>query len=108
MINILCPSLTNLKQWTIYQVNELTGQDDQQILIKNNPTLGYAELVLQPQTLSYGLYKFVFTVTMANSKDVYSSVYTFIKIIPSGLVLSSLELSQPMYGGTIQITRGLN
>jgi hypothetical protein len=33
---------------------------------------------------------------------------TFVQIIPSGLVLSTLRLSQPMYGGRIEITRGLN
>ena len=37
-----------------------------------------------------------------------SFVYTYIKVIPSGLVLSSLKLSQPMYGGLIQIKRGQN
>jgi hypothetical protein len=33
---------------------------------------------------------------------------TYIRIIPSGLVLSTPRLSQPMYGGTIEITRGQN
>ena len=32
----------------------------------------------------------------------------FLQIVPSGLVLSTLKLSQPMYGGTIKIKRGLN
>jgi len=36
------------------------------------------------------------------------NVDTYLRIIPSGLVLSSLKLSQPMYGGTIEITRGIN
>ena len=44
---------------------------------------------------------------MANT--VFSAfAFTYIRIIPSGLVLSSLRLSQPMYGGTIEITRGQN
>jgi hypothetical protein len=87
----------------------MTGIDGKQIYLKSNPTLTYAELVLQPQTLSYGLYRIVFTATqiLSNSTEKLSnSIDTFIEIIPSGLVLSSLKLSKPMYGGTIEITRG--
>ena len=98
-------SLANQKQWTIFQVSKLTGIILQQLMINNNPTVNYAELVFQPQTLYYGLYKVVFTVTMTNT-NFGSSVVTFIQINPSGLVLSSLKSSQPMYGGMIQITRG--
>ena len=105
-IYIQCSSsLLNQKEWTIYQV--INVEKEQQIFINNNPTLNYADLVLQPQTLSYGLYRIVFTVKMANI--VFSNLaFTYIRIIPSGLVLSSLKLSQPMYGGTIEITRGQN
>jgi hypothetical protein len=90
-------------------VNNMTGLDDKQIYLNTNPTLTYAELVLQPQTLSYGLYRIVFTATqlLSNSTEKLSnSIHTFIEIIPSGLVISSLKLSKPMYGGTIEITRG--
>jgi hypothetical protein len=98
-------SISYQRHWTIYSVDASTGNNINQIIIKNNPTLNYAELVLQPQSLSYGLYRFVFTVSIKNLKN-SSQVDTFIQIIPSGLVLSSLKLSQPMYGGTIEITRG--
>jgi hypothetical protein len=98
-------SLLNQKEWTIHQV--INVDKEQQIFINNNPTINYADLVLQPQTLSYGLYRIVFTVKMANI--VFSNLaFTYIRIIPSGLVLSSLKLSQPMYGGTIEITVGQN
>jgi hypothetical protein len=92
-------------------VNNITGIDEKQIYLYTNPTLAYAELVLQPQTLSYGLYRIVFTATQifSNSTEKLSkSIDTFIEIIPSGLVISSLKLSQPMYGGTVEITRGSN
>ena len=79
-----------------------------QLTIKNNPTINYAELVLQPKTLAYGLYKIIYTVTMLTNKNLTCSVYSYIKIIPSGLILSSLKLSQPVYGGTIEIIRGQN
>ena len=101
---LLCPSLSNVKQWTIYK---LTGQNEQEIQIKNNPTLNYAELVLQPQTLDYGLYRFVFTVTMLNTAQ-QGQANAFLQIIPSGLVLSTLKQSQPMFGGRIEIYRGVN
>jgi len=102
-------SLANLKEWSIFMVNNMTGIDEKQIYLNTNPTFTNAELVLQPQTLSYGLYRIVFTTTqiLPNSTEKLSnSIYTFIRIVPSGLVISSLKLSQPMYGGTIEITRG--
>jgi len=92
-------------------VNSMTGIDEKQIYLNTNPTLAYAELVLQPQTLSYGLYRIVFTATqiLSNSTEKLSnSIDTFIEIVPSGLVVSSLRLSKPMFGGTIEITRGSN
>jgi len=104
-------SLANLKEWSIFIVNNMTGIDKTQIYLKTNPTLAYAELVLQPQTLSYGLYRIVFTATQIfsdSTEKLSNSIDTFIEIIPSGLVISSLKLSRPMYGGTIEITRGSN
>ena len=63
---------------------------------------------MQPKTFSLGLYRFVFTLTMLNpdGTTLTSQVDTFVNIIPSGLLLSTLSLSQPMYGGSIEISRG--
>ena len=106
--SISCNSvLSNEKKWLIYEINEQTGLDINKIELINNPTINYAELVIQPKTLSYGLYRFVYTVTMtlnANS-SVFSSQVS-VKIEPSGLILSTLSLSQGLYGGTIEISRG--
>ncbi len=102
-------SLANLKEWSIFIVNNMTGIDEKQIYLNTNPTLAYAKLVLQPQTLSYGSYRIIFTATqiLTNSTEKLSnSIFTFIRIVPSGLVISSLKLSRPMFGGTIEITRG--
>jgi len=104
------------KQWNLYKiVKQMKSQIDQEqsILIKNNPTLTNQDLVLQPQTLDYGLYRIYFSVTfksksLINNNMSTISVDTYLSIIPSGLVLSTLKLSQPMYGGTIEITRGIN
>ena len=60
-------------------------------------------LVIQPQTLSYGVYRVSFTLTASSSQ-----IDTYIKIVPTGLVISALKSKQPMYGGTIQITRGVS
>ena len=101
-------SLSNQKQWFIYRVDSTTGIDLQQIILISNPTTNYAELVLQPQTFSTGFYKFIFSVTMVNpdTTTLNSQLFTYVKINPSGLVLSTLSLIQPMYGGTIEISRG--
>ena len=101
------------KQWDLNKIVKPStiNQNDQEqpILIKNNPTLTNQDLVLQPQTLDYGLYRIYFSVTFKSNINMTTLyVDTFLSIIPSGLVLSTLKLSQPMYGGTIEITRGTN
>lgn len=103
-------SLSNQKSWTIYKVNEQTGKDEALIELINNPTINYAELVLKPQSLLYGVYRIIYAVTLTSSNltKLTSSVDTYLQVIPSGLVISSLRASQPMYGGTIEITRGIN
>lgn len=106
---IICnASLNNQKQWNIFSVDPSTGIDIQPITLNLNPTMSYSELVLQPKTFVTGLYRFVFTLTMVNPDGTMlsSMVDTFVNIIPSGLVLSTLSLSQPMFGGTIEISRG--
>ena len=106
---IVCnASLSNQKQWLIYSVDSASGVDLQQITLINNPTINYAELVLQPKSFSTGLYRFVFSLTMTNpdGTTLTSQINTFVNIIPSGLVLSTLSQSQPMYGGSIEISRG--
>ncbi len=101
-------SLINEKSWIIYMLNKLTGINEKQIFLDNNPTVNYAEMVIQPNSLAYGLYRFVYTVKMTgpNLNNFQSQIDTFIQVIPSGLVISALKSSQPMYGGTIEITRG--
>jgi hypothetical protein len=97
--------LINEKSWTIYMLNKLTGINEQQIFLTDNPTVNYADLVIQPNSLAYGLYRIVYTVKMTWA-DLQSQIDTFIQVIPSGLVISALRSSQPMYGGTIEIERG--
>ncbi len=106
--------LSNKKKWLIFQINEQNGLDIDQIQLLNNPTIDYAQLVIQPRTLNYGLYRFVYKVAMimpVSSSDTNSSVFsshvsTYVLIKPRGLILSTLSLSQGFYGGTIEISRG--
>jgi hypothetical protein len=51
---IKCNEFSNQKEWTIFKG---IYPNEQQIFINNNPTMNYADLVLQPQTLSYGVYR---------------------------------------------------
>ena len=74
----------------------------------SNPTVNYADLVVQPNTFNYGLYRFVYRVVMLNTRNAQfqEEVDTFIRIVPSGLVVSSIAGSQTTGGGTYEITRG--
>ncbi len=104
-------TVSNQKEWLIYEIDSRNGLDTNQIILSNNPTVDYAELVVQPQSLSYGLYRFVFKVTMVMTSSMNSNVFssqisTYVKIEPSGIILSSISLSKGIYGGTVEITRG--
>jgi hypothetical protein len=88
--------------WYLYKIDTKTGLNPQEIALENNLN---SELVVPPYTLSYGLYRFVFTVSLC---DLYSEIETYVKIIPSGLVLSTLDQSEGIYGGLIEISRGTN
>ena len=98
------------KQWAIFKVDSSSNGQETEIQIKNNPTLNYAELVLQPQTLDYATYHIYFSVTFKLNENNLTklSVDTYLRVNASGLALSTLKLSQPMFGGMIEITRGLN
>ena len=97
-------TLSNQKLWTLSSV-DTTRNLTQEITLSNNPTINYAELVLLPNSLAYGLYFLKYSVSI-NSGTLSSNAFTYLQINPSGLVLSSLKLSSPMYGGTIEISRG--
>ena len=101
-------TLSNEKIWEIYKLDENTGAEEKIIPIESNPTKNYADLVLKANTLEYGLYRLVYSVKMLCIQTLTAQVDTYLRIIPTGLVLSSLRLAQPMYGGSIEITLGLN
>ena len=112
-ISITCnTSLSNAKQWRIFKVNATTGIAEQEITIKahENPTVNYAELVMQPNSLEYGLYRIVFKMTMTYTNNLIftDQVDTYVSVVPSGLVVSALSASQlSSGGGTLEITRGV-
>jgi hypothetical protein len=95
-------TLSHLKKWVIYKVNEKTGQISKKIKY-THPSISSSELIVNSKSLPYGLYRFDFTV----KKDcLYSEIDTYVKIVPSGLMISSLSQMTGMYGELIQITRG--
>jgi hypothetical protein len=77
--------------------------------LNSNPTTAFAQLVVQPGTLDYGLYKFVYKVTMLDG--IYNNLFvgqvaTYVEIIPTGIVVSSLPNS--LGGGTLETNLGLS
>jgi len=115
VIDINCSiSLKNIKQWSVFTVDEATGKPTSMLNIDKYEypelfsTMYYADLVVRPNNLDYGLYTFVLDVTMLSTNKMLftKQVDTYIKIVPTGLVISALSSSVPSGGGTITITRG--
>lgn len=101
-----CPvNLNNTKQWYIYNVDKATGNQLSLVTLSNNPTVNYAELVIQPNTLGFGLYKAVYQVTMSYNTIYTSQIETYFEIDPAGLVISSIYGSPG--GGTYETNRGI-
>jgi len=62
--------------------------------INNNPTIYSSTLVLQSNTLDYGVYefKFIVKITMTNDGSVFSNdISTYVQVIPTGLVVNALQ-----------------
>ena len=96
-------SLSNTKKWLIYRVDPISGAIGSQVTLVNNPTIDYAEIVIQPNSLTYGLYKFIYQVSMygGNTGIFVSQIDTFVKIVPTGIAVMSLA------NGVSEISRGL-
>lgn len=106
-VSISCGlSVYNAKYWTVYRVNSITGSITGQVSLKGNLYANSTELPIQANTLSYGLYKFELTVAMysptTDLTPFTQSSYTYIEIIPTGIVVLGLS------GGVNQIQIGSN
>ena len=102
-------TLANKKEWLIFLVNSSDGSILSQVNLATNPTTSFAELVIQPNSLNFGLYKFVYKVTMLDG--VYNNLYasevaTYIRIKPAGIIVSSIANS--IGGGTLETNLGLS
>ena len=62
--------------------------------LTNNPTSTSSQLVIQPYTLSYGVYVVQLRVDLianASYNTLYSNTTTYVEIVPTGLVISALQ-----------------
>jgi hypothetical protein len=85
-------SLNNQKIWRVYAANSQNGVKLNKINIDSNPTIYNSELVIKQNSLDYGLYLIVNQVDMKWNKQLMTSEnYTYVKIVPSGIVLKGLE-----------------
>ena len=101
-------SLENTKHWSLFRVDPSTGKDQSSLSLNDNPTVDYGELVVQPNVLDFGLYRFNFKVTMLNTQNALfeSEQDTFVSIVPSGIYLSSLAANKIPDGGRYEMTKG--
>lgn len=82
----------NVKQWAIYTVNPLTGEETGEVIdISKNPSAITSELALRPRFLALGLYKVTYTVTMDQSKfpnkEIFrSTAFTYVEVQKPDLV----------------------
>ena len=99
-------TLSNEKKWQLFLVNEVNGRHISQIDLSNNPTVKNSEIVIRPNTLRYGLYKFVFVVRMVGSnllgRRFESSIDTYLRVVPTGIVVWGLK------GGAAERRLGMN
>jgi hypothetical protein len=108
---------TNDKLWSVSKVDQLTGNLIKNIDVTSNPTKLNSELVINSNTLDYGVYRFYFKngiyfYESAQYKTVSSEIETFIEIIPTGLLVFGFTngVSYMSFGleQEIEINPGLN
>ena len=77
---------TNSKSWQVEKIDSNTGAPINLVDLASNPTRTHAELVFSPNTLTYGLYKVSYQVTIESSLATLSSqALTYIKVVPTGI-----------------------
>ena len=85
-------SYTSMNTWNLKRI-DITPQIN--IVLSSNPTAQSGELVIQANTLDYGLYQFSFNVdiTLLNidGTKFNAVIDTFIKIIPTGLAIFAIQ-----------------
>ena len=84
---------TQTNAWLLTQID---GSSAISIDLSSNPTWKTPELVIQGNTLAYGLYEFTYQVVTSISDLTLQTSYTtnvatFIQIIPTGLVVSATK-----------------
>ncbi len=95
------------KSWDLMKFDDLSQQFSIKIDLSTNPTSLLNELVVQSNTLSYGLYKFNFTIEIqALNLTKLNSIQTYIEIIPTGLVIFALPngVSQILIGSSQSVS----
>jgi len=82
-------SYTQAHLWTLNKINSGVMQLKD---LSANPTFASSEIVIESNTLEYGLYEFTIQVEIKVLSSVLKSkVSTFVQIIPTGLVVFGLE-----------------
>jgi hypothetical protein len=82
-------SYTQAYLWTLNKINSGVTQ---LIDLSVNPTFDSSEIVIQSNTLDYGLFEFTIQVEIKVLTSVLTSkVSTYVEIIPTGLVVYGLE-----------------
>ena len=98
---------TSKKSWELIKYDDSTQQYSINIDLSQNPTSSLNELVVHPNTLSYGLYKFNFTIRIQTVNFTkFNSIQTYIEIIPTGLVIFALPngISQVLIGSSQSVS----
>ena len=99
MITFNCAKSFSInRKWTIQSCHNSNCSNP--IELTNQIITTLTELFLPARTLLYGLYQFMFTVTMIDFPNFQSSSFVYIQIIPSDILVHLMEF------GTSIITRG--
>ena len=75
-------------------LNKIYSNSSQSVDLSSNPSSISSEIVIKPNTLDYGVYEFICQVNilLTDSGKVYTNnASTFIQIIPTGLVVYTLQ-----------------
>ena len=92
-------TLQNTKQWSLYQINPVTGVVLKKMSLANVLSAFSAEIFIPSKYLSYGTYMFLYQVNMNGDAGPFvETVNTFVRIVPTGMAIF------PFSGGIKEIT----
>lgn len=96
----------NISQWSLDQIDLLTGESIKSFNLSKNPTQNLTNILILNGTLKYGVYRFFYNFTLVTNDETAepftATVIQYVRVVPTGFIVSGFpvtffEMPQTIY-----------